>query len=135
MHNGGTAGNINDYTAIAHLQDCSVSPSRATRSISTKDSAGYAESLSGQLSWKVSASGLYAQDASYGYSALFTVFTGSGKVTLMIGDPTDGANLVHKGDANILDMPLTAPTEDNATFSVEFEGTGIIHYGAASSLF
>jgi TP901-1 family phage major tail protein len=135
VHNGGSAGTIADYTAIAHLQDCSVSPSRGTRDISTKDSAGNAEHLPAQKSWTASASGLYAQDAAYGYTALFAKFDAGTMVTLMIGDPTDAANLVHKGDAYLTSMPLTAPTEDNATYSVEFQGTAALSYGAASTLF
>lgn len=135
VHNGGSAGSIADYTAIAHLTDCSVSPSKATRDISSKSSAGNAEHLPSQFSWTASASGLYSHDAAYGYSQLNTLFLAGTKVTLLIGDPSDGANLCHKGESYLTSLPLTAPNEDNATYSVEFQGTGALSYGAASGLF
>ena len=135
VHNGGSAGTIADYTAVGHLQECSVSPSRATRDITTKSSAGYSEAAGALFSWTASGSSLYAMDAAYGYTALYTLMTASTKITIMFGDPTDGANLVHKGDGLITSMPLTAPMEDNASFTVEVQGTGQLQYGAASGLF
>jgi len=135
VHNGGSAGTIADYTAIGHLQECSISLSRATRDVTTKSSAGYKESLPALISWTASGSSLYAMDAAYGYAALFTVWKAGTAITVMFGDPTDGANLVHKGDGLITSIPLTAPMEDNASFTVEIEGTGEPLYGAASGLF
>ena len=135
VHNGGSAGTVADYTAIAHLTDCSVSPSKNTRDISSKSSAGNAEHLPAQFSWTASASGLYSHDAAYGYSQLNTLFLAGTKVTLLIGDPTDGANLCHKGDAFLSSLPIQMPNEDNSSYSVEFTGTGSLQYGAASGLF
>lgn len=135
IHNGGSAGSIADYTAIAHLTNCSLSPSKSTRDISSKSSAGNAEFLGAQFTYTASAEGLYSHDAAYGYSQLNTLFLAGTTVTIMFGDPTDGANIVHKGTALITSLPLTAPMEDNATFTVEFQGTGALQYGAASGLF
>ena len=135
IHNGGSAGTVADYTAIGHLTDGSISPSKNTRDISSKSSAGNSEFLPAAFSWTASGSGLYSHDATYGYSQLNTLFLAGTTVTLMFGDPTDAANIVHKGTAIITSLPLTAPTEDNATFSVEFQGTGALSYGAASGLF
>lgn len=135
VQNGGSAGTIADYTAIAHLQECSISPSKGTRDVTTKSSAGYSEFLPNTFSWTASGSCLYAMDATYGYTVLHTKFKAGTKLIVMFGDPTDGANLVHKGDAYITSMPLTAPLEDNASFTVELQGTGELQYGAASGLF
>lgn len=135
VHNGGSAGSIADYTAIAHLTNCSFSPTMSTREITSKSSGGKAKHAPGTLNFTASAEGLYSHDATYGYSQLNPLFLAGTELVIMFGDPTDGANIVHKFSALITSLPITAPMEDNATYSAEFLGSGDYDYEAASGLF
>ena len=53
-------------STVAHLTSVSQSFSMATRDISSKDSAGWKESMEGQKSWTMSGDGYFAEDAAYG---------------------------------------------------------------------
>ena len=120
------------YKKIAHMTDASFSLSHEPRDITTKDSAGYRALLEGLRSWSMSSSNLMAFDAGYGVKALRAALTGRTVVTLrwMTGVAADE---YAQGTAYVTSIEENSPgAEDNASFSVTFEGTGAITLAASS---
>lgn len=112
------------YKKIAHMNDASFSFSHEPRDITTKDSAGYRELLEGLRSWSMSSSNLTAFDATYGVDDLRTAALARTQVTLRWMTNVSGDNYV-QGTAYITSLEENSPgAEDNASFSVSFEGTG-----------
>ena len=112
-------------TTIAHLTSNGVSMAHATRDASTKDSAGYKESLEGQMSWTMSGEGFFAEDATYGFEDLQTAW--SARTLLTITYTTDvSGDQEYSGSAYITQLDRTDGNEESSTFSVSFEGTGAI---------
>lgn len=110
-------------TLIAHSTSCTLDISMATRDISTKSSAGWSEKGAGQRSWTVSGDGLYSFDAAYGFSNLMALITNRTSVTLKLSTTNDDNDRYH-GTAYLTSISLSAPNEDNSTFSFSFEGSG-----------
>lgn len=110
-------------TAIAHLTSNGIDFSHSTRDTSSKDSAGWKEGAEGQKSWSMSAEGYFAEDASYGYSDLFTAFKDRTKLTVTYTTDETG-DLEYSGDCYITSLTRSDGMEDSTTFSVSLEGTG-----------
>jgi len=116
------------YKKIAKMTDASFSFSHEPRDITTKDSGGYRELLEGLRSWSMSSSNLLAFDADYGITELRALAVARTPVTLrwMTGVASD--ELV-QGSAYITSIEESSPgAEDNVTFSVSFEGTGLLTF-------
>ena len=112
-------------TTIAHLTSNSLTLDMSTRSASTKDSNGWKESLPGQKSFSGSAEGFFADDASYGFEDLYTVFINRTKVTVTLTTDVAG-DIDYEGSCFITSLERTDGLEESSTFSVSFEGTGEI---------
>jgi TP901-1 family phage major tail protein len=125
-----TAGKINGTlvkievggTTVAHLTSVAQSFQMATRDASTKDSAGYKESLEGQKSWSMSGEGMFAEDAAYGYEDLLDAWDARTLITIKQTDSVAG-DVEYSGSAYITSLDRTAGNEETMTFSVSFEGT------------
>lgn len=112
------------YKIIGHMTDASFSFSHEPRDITTKDSAGYRALLEGLRSWTMSSSNLTAFDATYGIDSLRTAALARTQLTLRWGTQVSGDDYI-QGTAYISSLEESSPgAEDNATFSVTFEGTG-----------
>lgn len=112
------------YKIIGHMTDASFSFSHEPRDITTKDSAGYRQLLEGLRSWSMSSSNLFAFDATYGALDLRDDIIARTAVTLRWMTNVSGDEYV-QGSAYITSLEENSPgAEDNATFSVTFEGTG-----------
>ncbi len=110
---------------VAHLTSNSLTLDHSTRDASTKDSAGWKESLEGQIAFSGSAEGFFAEDASYGYEDLYGEFILRSKIvvtwtTSVVGDQE------YSGDCYITSLERTDGLEESSTFSVSLEGTGAI---------
>ena len=110
---------------VAHLTSNSLTLDHSTRDASTKDSAGWKESLEGQIAFSGSAEGFFAEDASYGYEDLYGEFILRSKIvvtwtTSVVGDQE------YSGSCYITSLERTDGLEESSTFSVSLEGTGAI---------
>jgi len=124
---------------IAFAQSASITINMDTRDISNKESGGFAESLEGQRNFEVSVDGAYAWTNAAG-SALtngsddlvlkYMLDAGSNTreaFTLRRGN-TAGAtgDTYYQGSAFLTSFSATGGTEDTATYSMTFTGTGAI---------
>ena len=112
-------------TTIAHLTSNSLTFDMSTRDASTKDSAGWKEALEGQKSFSGSAEGFFAEDASYGYGDLYTVFINRTLVTVTWTTDVAG-DMEYSGSCYVTSLEKTDGLEESSTFSVSFEGTGAV---------
>jgi TP901-1 family phage major tail protein len=112
-------------TKVAHLTSTGFSVNMNTRSVTTKDSAGWEEILEGSKSWEMSASGYFAEDTTLGYEELFDYWNGRGKVLVAFTSAVTGDKR-YKGLGYITSLSRTAPTEDSETFDVTIQGTSTI---------
>lgn len=111
---------------VAHLTTTDFNVTMATRPASTKDSGGWEEILEGALSWDMSASGYFAEDASnISYEDLFTYMTARGKVLCVFSSEVSGDKR-YKGQGYITSLSRSAPVEDSETFDVSVQGSGTI---------
>ena len=124
---------------IAFAQTASITINMDTRDISNKESGGFAESLEGQRNFEISVDGAYAWTDAAG-SALtngaddlvlkYMLDAGSNTreaFTLRWGN-TAGAtgDTYYQGSAFLTSFSATGGTEDTATYSMTFAGTGAI---------
>ena len=110
---------------VAHLTSNSLTLDHSTRDASTKDSAGWKESLEGQISFSGSAEGFFAEDATYGYEDLYGSFILRSKVVVTWTTDVSG-DQEYSGDCYITSLERTDGLEESSTFSVSLEGTGAI---------
>ena len=104
----------------------------STRDISNKESNAWAEAMEGARNWDVSVDGAYAwQDT--GGSALANgaddllntyILTRSSVVIKFGSVVATTGNIFYKGTAWLTAFSVSAPTEDTATYSLSFTGTG-----------
>lgn len=97
----------------------------ATRDTTNKDTSGWKTALGGLLNWEGSGDFLFAEDASYGFSDLFAAITARTAVTIKISSEVVGDNY-YSGSAFLTSLDKDDTMEANSTFSVSFEGTGVL---------
>ena len=124
---------------IAYAQSASITINMDTRDISNKESGGFAESLEGQRNFEVSVDGAYAWTDASG-SALtngaddlvlkYMLDAGSNtrEAFVLRWGNTAGAtgDTYYQGSAFLTSFSATGGTEDTATYSMTFAGTGAI---------
>ena len=131
--------------SIGYATSHSLSISADTKETSTKDSGGkWQTSEVGIISWTASSENLYANEAQgMTYSGLFdamvartqidAVFTLKDNSTnpetgksdeVPTGGWTPKANSGYQGKVIITSLELNAPNGENASFTVQFQGTG-----------
>ena len=110
---------------VAHLTSNSLTLDHSTRDASTKDSAGWKESLEGQIAFSGSAEGFFAEDASYGYEDLYGEFILRSKIVVTWTTSVAG-DQEYSGNCYITSLERTDGLEESSTFSVSLEGTGAI---------
>jgi len=108
---------------IAHATECSISFSEDARDITTKDSAGWRELLEGLRSFNVSTSHLHAENDTTNVQDIWSAFNTRSKVYLLMSTEQTG-DYRFACEARISSIEMSAATEDNVTYSVQFEGTG-----------
>lgn len=110
-------------TKIANLVSNDLDLSMATRDTSNKDTSGWKTALGGLLNWSCSAEGQFDEAASFTYTQLFDIITARTAVTVVVKSGVTGDHS-YTGSALMTNLKLTAPKEENTTFSCSFEGTG-----------
>lgn len=125
-----------DSKVVAYATSCTLNIGQDSRDISSKSSAGWQEFLEGQRNWTVDVEGLYAFTLAGGGALvngaddLFTSrITSRDAFTIKFGNTdTDASTDAHlySGSVYVTSISLTGGTEDNATYSVTFQGTGVL---------
>lgn len=139
------AGSSDSYESIGYATNHTLSTSASTISVSHKD---LADAGSGKwddqdidtLSWTITTENFYANTAEgktfadlFGYYAAGTVLDLKFAVAAdsSTGVPTGGwvvptSGTILSGQAIISSIDVSAPVDDNASFSVTFQGKGVL---------
>jgi|TARA_R100000501_G_C2589306_1_gene89879 predicted secreted protein len=125
-------------TLVAYAQSGTLNVNMSTRDISNKESSGWTESMEGARNWDVSVDGAYAwvdtSDTELTNSAddMLNTYIGLGSntrssVVIRFGtDSTSTGDTFYEGTAWLTAFSVSAPTEDTATYSLSFTGTGAL---------
>ena len=121
-------------TLIAYSTSCTININHSTRNTSSKESGGWEESMEGMRTWDVSCDALYAWLRSDGgaiakttMSDMFTNYINtrtSFELTWGSALTTGVGWTKYVGTAWMTSASITAATEETATFSVNFQGSG-----------
>lgn len=123
-------------TPVAHSTSHTLEPSAETRNRLSKDTGKWKNKVAGLLDWKAGCEVLAMYDE-YSYHDLFALMVARTPVTLKLAGrdaidtndnwkPEQIGDTYYEGDAIITSLPLTAPNNADATFSISFEGTGAL---------
>ena len=117
---------------IASATGGTLSVQQSLRNTNTKDSAGWETNLEGMRSWSLSCSGLVAFDDTNGFEALFDSINNRTPVTVRISTEVTG-DIYFSGTAYVTSLDEDSPgMEENATYSLTFQGTGALTKGTVS---
>lgn len=112
-------------TAISATTSATITVNHDVRDATTKDSAGWEESLEGKRNWEISFEGMYAFDSTYGPDELDDLITNRSTVTVMFSTEVAG-DTRYTGTAYLTSYEMTAGVEETATFSGTFKGTAAL---------
>ena len=132
VYTGVSSSDGSGGTAIGHTSSCTIGIEAATIEVTDKGSGGWSEFLGGVKSWTVEAEGFVNYAATNGVNALFASLTNGDEVEVRFSiEPTPGPpesfpnnTKYFYGTAIVTSLSQEAPSEDAATFSVSFQGTG-----------
>lgn len=120
--------------AIGHATTCSLDLTRETRETLTKDApgGGWATAEVGRKSATLSTDGMFSYDTTNKkFSDLFTAFD-NGTLLLLRFTTDENGDTYWQGSGYITSLNLTAPVEDNTTYSATFTVNGAIVTGTES---
>lgn len=109
----GTTGNT-----IAHATSHSMSISMSARDTSSKTNGVYTARESGRMDVTVSCEGLAFYNGTTGFNYLLTAITERNPLALSM---FEGTHEYCTGNFYIVSADITAPDQDNVTFSASFE--------------
>jgi predicted secreted protein len=117
---------------VAYAQSGTLNVNMSTRDISNKESNAWAENMEGARNWDVSVDGAYAwQDVggsvlSNGADDMLNsyIITRTSVVIRFGSVVATTGNIYYEGTAWLTAFSVSAPTEDTATYSLSFTGTG-----------
>ncbi len=128
-------------TLVAYSTSATININHSTRSTSSKDSGGWEENMEGMRNWDVSCDALYAwltpAGGAIGNNTLSDIFTGyiatraSFELTFGV-TTTDTGDTKYVGTAWMTSASLSSPLEDTSTFSVSFQGNGVLVQSVAA---
>jgi len=111
-------------TKVSNGTSNNFSTNLATRNATTKDSAGWQDNLEAVLSWTASVEGFIAENATYGFTAMFNAQITRAKVGVIMKGAVGDKQ--YAGNAYIPALTRTSPVEDSETFSLTLIGTGAL---------
>ena len=117
---------------VAYAQSGTLNVNHSTRDISNNESAGWSEAMVGARNWEISVDGAYAWTDTSGSALtngaddmLNTYIITRTSVVIRFGNVTaTTGNIYYEGTAWLTSFSVSAPTEDTATYSLSFTGTG-----------
>ena len=120
--------------SLGYATSCTISFSSAMRELSHKDTAGdgggWLEQAPGQKSATFSTEGLYAEDDNAA-AALFTKLADGTEITLTFTTDVTG-DKIWSGTALLTSVEITAPNNENVTYSVSGVFTGEVTVGTVA---
>ena len=133
--NGTDLGVYIGGTLVAYSTSATLNINHSPRSTSNKEDGGWETAMEGYRTWDVSCDALYAwldpAGSAISNETLSEIFTGyihtraSFSLTFGTTGSTSG-DTKYVGDAWLTSASLSAPNEDTATFSVSFQGSGVL---------
>lgn len=118
-----------DGSALAHVQNASLSINREIPDANDKDSSPWADHLdsAGLMDWSVDVDGNADYVSASGNVAILAdLLTARESVTVVFG-PSASGSVNYSGSASSNGVTLDAPTEETATLSGTFVGQGILN--------
>jgi predicted secreted protein len=114
----------NTYIPIGYSTSASISVNRETRDVTNKDSGGAAEHLAGLKSFEITTDALqdYTQSEDF-QNQLDDLQTGDSVFVRFSERFTGGTDIAYAGNVKVTSVSMEAGVEENATFSVTFQGT------------
>ena len=110
---------------VSFSTNCSIEKSMDTREVTNKQSGGNAEFRESKKSWSGSGEFVFAPDATYTYEDLYALWNARTMITARWSTEVSGDKF-YTGSAYITGLSMTAPVEDNMSYSVSLQGTGAI---------
>ena len=111
--------------AIGHTTSCSMSFSHDLPEATTKDSAGYAEYISGVRGGEINFEGLVAFDDASNAEEIIGYVTGRNKVDWSFGTAASG-DTIYEGEGFISAIEVSAEMESPVSYSGTITITGAI---------
>ena len=133
--NGTDLGVYIGGTLVAYSTSATLNINHSPRSTSNKEDGGWETAMEGYRTWDVSCDALYAwldpTGSAISNETLSEIFTGyihtRASFTLTFGvTSTTTGDTKYTGTAWLTSASLSAPNEDTATFSVSFQGSGVL---------
>jgi hypothetical protein len=112
---------------IAHATSCEISFTHSPRECTTKDSGGDTDRLPGKRDCTISVEALYAEDVANatkrGIIELFTALKNGTALSLKFSTKASG-DKIYAVTGYLTDLSINAGTEENASYSATFAGSG-----------
>jgi len=115
-------------TVLTHALQHSESHSMSPIDVTTKDSSSQEEVIAGLRGSEISASGYFAEDASYGYEDLYILYADGNSVTVLVSSGVSG-DATYSYTAYITSLSRTAEMDTAVGFEVSLKPTGAVTKG------
>jgi predicted secreted protein len=123
--NGNALGIYFGGTLLTHALTHGESHSMSPIDVTTKDSASQEEVLAGLRGSELSASGYFAEDATYGYVDLYDLYAAGTAVTVLISSAVSG-DVTYSYSAYITSLNRTAEHDSAIGYEVSLKPTGAV---------
>lgn len=111
---------------VAHCTNAQMSISVEMMGATTKDSAGWEESIPGRKSWSMSGDFFYTNlISSVEFNDFYAAIANKTKLTVSFTTRTVGDDQ-YGGSCYVESAELSAGVEDNASYSITLKGTGAL---------
>jgi len=115
-------------TVLTHALQHSESHSMSPIDVTTKDSSSQEEVIAGLRGSEISASGYFAEDATYGYEDLFDLYAAGSSVTVLVAS-TESGDVTYSYTAYVTSLSRTAEMDTAVGFEVSLKPTGEVAKG------
>jgi len=118
-------------TVLTHALQHSESHSMSPIDVTTKDSSSQEEVIAGLRGSEISASGYFAEDATYGYEDLYDLYAAGSSVTVLVASTVSG-DVTYSYTAYVTSLNRTAEMDTAVGFEVSLKPTGTVTKGTVS---
>jgi len=118
-------------TVLTHALQHSESHSMSPIDVTTKDSSSQEEVIAGLRGSEISASGYFAEDATYGYEDLYDLYAAGSSVTVLVAS-TETGDVTYSYTAYVTSLSRTAEMDTAVGFEVSLKPTGTVTKGTVA---
>ena len=118
-------------TVLTHALQHSESHSMSPIDVTTKDSSSQEEVIAGLRGSEISASGYFAEDATYGYEDLYDLYAAGSSVTVLVASTVTG-DVTYSYTAYVTSLSRTAEMDSAVGFEVSLKPTGTVTKGTVA---